>query len=100
MLMPRRRSIGFMPAATDLTPSLSTARVSTVAVVVPAAVRTRGAVHCQGTGQVALKPSALRHSRMHAWTMQSNGQAHMNVHVHAWTRACVHACTMCVNVHV
>lgn len=34
-LMPRRRSIGFMPAATDLQPSLKIARVSTVAVVVP-----------------------------------------------------------------
>ena len=34
-LMPRRRSMGFMPAATDLHPSLKMARVSTVAVVVP-----------------------------------------------------------------
>mmetsp|Transcript_26067 Transcript_26067/g.66112 ORF Transcript_26067/g.66112 Transcript_26067/m.66112 type:complete len:433 (+) Transcript_26067:118-1416(+) len=34
-LMPRRRSIGFMPAATDLHPSAKMARVSTVAVVVP-----------------------------------------------------------------
>eukprot|EP00966_Prymnesium_polylepis_P325632 7381602-Prymnesium_polylepis.2 len=33
--MPRRRSIGFMPAATDLQPSEKMARVSTVAVVVP-----------------------------------------------------------------
>jgi len=36
-LMPRRRSMGFMPAATDLQPSPRIARVSTVAVVVPAA---------------------------------------------------------------
>jgi hypothetical protein len=34
--MPRLRSIGFMPAATALHPSLKMARVSTVAVVVPA----------------------------------------------------------------
>ena len=34
-LIPRRRSMGFMPAATDLQPSLRIARVSTVAVVVP-----------------------------------------------------------------
>mmetsp|Transcript_40688 Transcript_40688/g.131750 ORF Transcript_40688/g.131750 Transcript_40688/m.131750 type:complete len:225 (+) Transcript_40688:1034-1708(+) len=34
-LIPRRRSIGFMPAATALQPSLKMARVSTVAVVVP-----------------------------------------------------------------
>lgn len=34
-LMPRRRSMGFMPAATDLVPSDRMARVSTVAVVVP-----------------------------------------------------------------
>mmetsp|Transcript_12870 Transcript_12870/g.42996 ORF Transcript_12870/g.42996 Transcript_12870/m.42996 type:complete len:219 (-) Transcript_12870:25-681(-) len=33
--MPRRRSIGFMPAATALQPSEKMARVSTVAVVVP-----------------------------------------------------------------
>mmetsp|Transcript_174570 Transcript_174570/g.424717 ORF Transcript_174570/g.424717 Transcript_174570/m.424717 type:complete len:213 (-) Transcript_174570:144-782(-) len=33
--MPRRRSIGFMPAATLLQPSRTMARVSTVAVVVP-----------------------------------------------------------------
>ena len=33
--MPRLRSIGFMPAATDLTPSLTMAAASTVAVVVP-----------------------------------------------------------------
>ncbi len=36
MLTPRRRSIGFSPAATLLLPSLKMARVSTVAVVVPA----------------------------------------------------------------
>mmetsp|Transcript_831 Transcript_831/g.2183 ORF Transcript_831/g.2183 Transcript_831/m.2183 type:complete len:222 (+) Transcript_831:1084-1749(+) len=35
MLMPRRRSIGFMPAATDLQPSEKMARVRIVAVVVP-----------------------------------------------------------------
>src|SRR5277367_4714616 len=35
MSMPRLRSIGFMPAATDLTPSLTIAAASTVAVVVP-----------------------------------------------------------------
>mmetsp|Transcript_10690 Transcript_10690/g.38706 ORF Transcript_10690/g.38706 Transcript_10690/m.38706 type:complete len:207 (-) Transcript_10690:285-905(-) len=34
-VIPRRKSIGFMPAATDLQPSLKMARVSTVAVVVP-----------------------------------------------------------------
>mmetsp|Transcript_21131 Transcript_21131/g.38360 ORF Transcript_21131/g.38360 Transcript_21131/m.38360 type:complete len:242 (-) Transcript_21131:11-736(-) len=34
-VMPRRRSMGFMPAATALQPSLKMARVSTVAVVVP-----------------------------------------------------------------
>jgi hypothetical protein len=33
--MPRRKSIGFIPAATDLHPSLKMARVNTVAVVVP-----------------------------------------------------------------
>src|SRR5215469_14291830 len=33
--MPRLRSIGFMPAATDLAPSLTIAAASTVAVVVP-----------------------------------------------------------------
>ena len=33
--MPRFRSIGFMPAATDLLPSRTMARASTVAVVVP-----------------------------------------------------------------
>mmetsp|Transcript_3352 Transcript_3352/g.15497 ORF Transcript_3352/g.15497 Transcript_3352/m.15497 type:complete len:385 (-) Transcript_3352:353-1507(-) len=33
--IPRRRSMGFMPAATDLHPSLKMALVSTVAVVVP-----------------------------------------------------------------
>src|SRR5215468_3356099 len=33
--MPRLRSIGFMPAATDLAPSLTMAAASTVAVVVP-----------------------------------------------------------------
>ena len=33
--MPRLRSIGFMPAATDLTPSATNACASTVAVVVP-----------------------------------------------------------------
>ena len=33
--MPRFRSIGFMPAATDLAPSRTMARASTVAVVVP-----------------------------------------------------------------
>mmetsp|Transcript_24340 Transcript_24340/g.32607 ORF Transcript_24340/g.32607 Transcript_24340/m.32607 type:complete len:331 (+) Transcript_24340:677-1669(+) len=33
--MPRRRSIGFMPAATDLQPSLKIARARIVAVVVP-----------------------------------------------------------------
>lgn len=41
-LMPRRRSMGFMPAATDLTPSARMARVSTVAVVVPGVVGGRG----------------------------------------------------------
>ena len=35
MSMPRLRSIGFMPAATDLTPSLTMVAASTVAVVVP-----------------------------------------------------------------
>ncbi len=35
MSMPRLRSIGFMPAATDLAPSLTMAAASTVAVVVP-----------------------------------------------------------------
>jgi hypothetical protein len=35
MSMPRLRSIGFMPAATDLEPSLTMAAASTVAVVVP-----------------------------------------------------------------
>ena len=35
MLIPRRRSMGFMPAATDLQPSDKMARVKTVAVVVP-----------------------------------------------------------------
>src|SRR6476646_6097298 len=35
MSMPRFRSIGFMPAATDLAPSLTIAAASTVAVVVP-----------------------------------------------------------------
>lgn len=35
MLIPRRRSIGFMPAATAFTPSARMALVSTVAVVVP-----------------------------------------------------------------
>ena len=35
MSMPRFRSIGFMPAATDLTPSRTIAWASTVAVVVP-----------------------------------------------------------------
>lgn len=34
--MPRRKSMGFMPAATDLQPSDNIARVRTVAVVVPA----------------------------------------------------------------
>mmetsp|Transcript_56366 Transcript_56366/g.114838 ORF Transcript_56366/g.114838 Transcript_56366/m.114838 type:complete len:223 (+) Transcript_56366:1213-1881(+) len=34
-IMPRRRSMGFMPAATDLQPSLYMARASTVAEVVP-----------------------------------------------------------------
>ena len=34
-LIPRRRSMGFIPAATDLHPSLKMARVRTVAVVVP-----------------------------------------------------------------
>ena len=34
-VMPRRTSIGFMPAATALQPSLKMARVSMVAVVVP-----------------------------------------------------------------
>ena len=38
-LMPRRRSMGFMPAATLLQPSLKMARVSTVAVVVPVRYR-------------------------------------------------------------
>ena len=35
MSMPRRKSIGFMPAATALTPSRTIAWASTVAVVVP-----------------------------------------------------------------
>ena len=35
MSMPRLRSIGFMPAATDLAPSRTIAAASTVAVVVP-----------------------------------------------------------------
>jgi len=35
MVMPRRRSIGLRPAATDLQPSEKMARASTVAVVVP-----------------------------------------------------------------
>ena len=35
MSMPRLRSIGFMPAATDFAPSLTIAWASTVAVVVP-----------------------------------------------------------------
>jgi hypothetical protein len=35
MLMPLRRSMGFMPAATDLQPSFRMARANTVAVVVP-----------------------------------------------------------------
>ena len=35
MSMPRLRSIGFMPAATDLAPSRTIACASTVAVVVP-----------------------------------------------------------------
>src|SRR5215471_3751877 len=35
MLMPRLRSIGFMPAATDLAPSFTIEAASTVAVVVP-----------------------------------------------------------------
>src|SRR3984893_4903942 len=37
--MPRLRSIGFMPAATDLAPSLTMAAASTVAVVVPSPAR-------------------------------------------------------------
>src|SRR5579872_6219635 len=37
--MPRFRSIGFMPAATDLAPSLTMAWASTVAVVVPSPAR-------------------------------------------------------------
>src|SRR5579871_6476696 len=37
--MPRLRSIGFMPAATDLAPSLTIAAASTVAVVVPSPAR-------------------------------------------------------------
>ena len=37
-VMPRRRSIGFMPAATDLAPSARMDLVKTVAVVVPALV--------------------------------------------------------------
>src|SRR5580704_1725263 len=39
MSMPRLRSIGFMPAATDLAPSLTIAAASTVAVVVPSPAR-------------------------------------------------------------
>src|SRR5664280_1667702 len=39
MSMPRRRSIGFMPAATDLAPSFTMAAASTVAVVVPSPAR-------------------------------------------------------------
>jgi hypothetical protein len=46
-LMPRRRSIGFMPAATDLQPSFRMARARTVAVVVPAR---RGVCVCAGGG--------------------------------------------------
>src|ERR1700748_1907151 len=37
--MPRLRSIGFMPAATDFAPSLTMAWASTVAVVVPSPAR-------------------------------------------------------------
>src|ERR1700734_885774 len=39
MSMPRLRSIGFMPAATDLAPSLTIDAASTVAVVVPSPAR-------------------------------------------------------------
>src|SRR5438552_2318211 len=39
MSMPRLRSIGFIPAATDLAPSLTIAWASTVAVVVPSPAR-------------------------------------------------------------
>src|SRR5215467_3647673 len=39
MSMPRLRSIGFMPAATDLAPSFTMACASTVAVVVPSPAR-------------------------------------------------------------
>src|ERR1700756_2881719 len=39
MSMPRLRSIGFIPAATDLAPSLTIACASTVAVVVPSPAR-------------------------------------------------------------
>src|SRR5207247_6328532 len=39
MSTPRLRSIGFMPAATDLAPSLTIACASTVAVVVPSPAR-------------------------------------------------------------
>ena len=39
MSMPRLRSIGFMPAATDLAPSVTIAAASTVAVVVPSPAR-------------------------------------------------------------
>ena len=39
MSMPRLRSIGFMPAATDLAPSFTIAAASTVAVVVPSPAR-------------------------------------------------------------
>src|SRR5437867_5305379 len=39
MSMPRLRSIGFMPAATDLAPSFTIACASTVAVVVPSPAR-------------------------------------------------------------
>src|SRR5437763_11134978 len=42
MSTPRLRSIGFMPAATDLAPSLTIACASTVAVVVPSPARSEG----------------------------------------------------------
>ena len=51
MLTPRRRSIGFSPAATLLLPSLKMARVSTVAVVVPAADK-QGTASTHGPGDL------------------------------------------------
>jgi len=55
-LMPRRRSIGFMPAATLLQPSFRMARASTVAVVVPAR---RGWRWCGLGGGVGCSPAGI-----------------------------------------